>query len=126
MAVPDDSFRGLSRSIKIRIGIREPGQAGVRIGDDRHERLAHFVGDQGRELTHRRQPRRACEMRLSVGRRMEGCVVAAKFQREALQRARCVRHDAFARRGRSGEGHLRHVVWLGPAPYNRYQIYQIN
>jgi hypothetical protein len=59
IAIVDDPLQGATRFNQVGSSAIEPAQAGLGVGDDCGERLVHFVGDRGSQLSQRRHARAA-------------------------------------------------------------------
>src|SRR5260221_1186892 len=67
-----DSHGTLARLFEIWVGASEPIQAGIGVGNGGSNRLIHFVGQGGTQLTHRGHPADVCEIRLRLTQRFFG------------------------------------------------------
>ena len=66
ITVLDDSLEGLPDLMQIRGAAPKPAQSGIGIGDRSGDRLTHLMRDGGRELPHRRDAIRVCELHLRL------------------------------------------------------------
>ena len=55
-----------SRASSYRVSRAKPAQAGIGVGDGRGNRLIHFVGQRGSQLSHGGHPADVCEIRLRL------------------------------------------------------------
>ena len=82
-ALLDDAFERLRYLLDIGGSVGQPSERSVSIGDDRRERLVDFMGDGRRELTHRREPRHARELRLRLVHGRVGADALGLVRRDA-------------------------------------------